>query len=144
MKLDHIGIAVRSIEAASRLYGGYLRLAAAEREELPGERVRVAFFDAGGARIELLEPIGGDGPLARFLAARGEGMHHVAFAVTDIGAALKEAVALGYRPVDPQPRKGSGGRLIAFLSPKETLGVLIELIQIREASRSRHGSSVDV
>ncbi|HET6782181.1 MAG TPA: methylmalonyl-CoA epimerase [bacterium] len=131
MKLDHVGIAVRSIEVSSKLYRGYLKLGEGEREELPGEQVRVAFFDAGGARIELLEPVRADGPVARFLASRGEGMHHVAFAVNDLQAALKDAVTAGYRPVDPQPRRGSGGRLIAFLHPSSTQGVLIELVQAR-------------
>jgi len=129
MKLDHVGVAVKSIEASSKLYRDYLKLGDGEREELPGEHVRVAFFDADGARIELLEPIGTDGALARFLATRGEGMHHVAFAVSDLQSALKEAVAAGHRPVDAQPRRGSGGRLIAFLHPSSTHGVLIELIQ---------------
>ncbi len=129
MKLDHVGIAVRNIEAAAGLYGTYLGLRGIEREELTGEHVRVAFFDAGGARIELLEPIGGAGALARFLATRGEGMHHLAFAVEDLQAALTQAVAAGYQPVDRQPRRGSGGRLIAFLQPKDTRGVLVELVQ---------------
>lgn len=129
MKLDHVGLAVKSIEASSKLYRGYLKLGDGEREELPGEHVRVAFFDAGASRIELLEPIGIDGPLARFLATRGEGMHHLAFAVGDLRRALEEAVAAGYRPLDPNPRRGSGGRLIAFIHPSTTHGVLIELIQ---------------
>lgn len=129
MKLDHVGIAVRSIEVSSKLYGGYLKLGEGGREALPGEQVRVAFFEAGGVRIELLEPVGADGPLARFLATRGEGMHHVAFAVNDLQTALKDAVAAGHRPVDPQPRRGSGGRLVAFLHPASTHGVLIELVQ---------------
>ena len=129
MKLDHVGIAVKSIETAVSLYGAYLGLRGIAREELPGEHVRVAFFDAGGARIELLEPIGGEGPLARFLATRGEGMHHVAFAVEDLQTALTQAAEAGYQPVNLQPRRGSGGRLIAFLQPKDTLGVLVELVQ---------------
>lgn len=129
MKLDHVGIAVKNIEASSKLYRGYLSLSEVEREELPDEQVRVAFFDAGGTRIELLEPIGRRGPLAQFLATRGEGMHHVAFAVSDLQGALKEAVAAGHRPVDARPRRGSGGRLIAFIHPSTTHGVLIELIQ---------------
>jgi methylmalonyl-CoA epimerase len=129
MRLDHVGVAVKNIEASSKLYRGYLKLDDGEREELPGERVRVAFFGAGGARIELLEPIGTDGPLARFLATRGEGMHHVAFAVRDLRTALDEAIAAGYRPLDSHPRRGAGGRLIAFLHPHLTQGVLIELVE---------------
>lgn len=129
MKVDHVGIAVRSIDAAAAVFGGLLELAPAEREELAGEGVRVAFYDAGNTRIELLEPAGNQGPLARFLASRGEGIHHVAFVVDDIGLAMERAAAAGYRPVDDRPRRGAGGRMIAFLHPRHTMGVLIELVQ---------------
>lgn len=130
MRIDHIGIAVRSIEAGGRLFGGFFTLTAAQREDLPAEHVRVAFFDAGNTLIELLEPVGDQGPLARFLATRGEGIHHIAFEVADIHLALEDAGRAGLRLIDARPRRGSRGRLIAFLHPRDMQGVLVELVQV--------------
>jgi len=129
VRLDHIGIAVSDLPAAERLYAGVLGGRVAAREDLPGEGVRVVFIAVGGALVELLTPEGGDGPLTRFLQSRGEGLHHLAFEVPDLAASLREAAAGGRRVVDEHPRRGARGRLIAFLHPSATRGVLVELVQ---------------
>lgn len=128
MTVDHIGIAVRSLDEAIATYGKLLGLAAGERDELVSDGVRIAFLNAGNLHLELLEPLG-DGPISRFLAERGEGVHHIAFRVDDIAQALANAKANGYRLVDTVPRRGARGRLIAFLHPKASHGVLIEFVQ---------------
>lgn len=129
MKVDHVGIAVRSLDEAMRLYADVLGLAAEERYELPDEGVRLVFLRAGHVLLELLEPIGDTGPIARFLSSQGEGLHHIAFLVEDIHQALAQAKAAGCRPIDEHPRLGARGRLIAFLHPSSTRGVLIEFVQ---------------
>lgn len=129
MTLDHVGIAVRSIDAAARQYGAAFGLRIAERYELPLEGVRLAFLPSGPVLVELLEPIGDAGSIAKFLATRGPGLHHIAFRVSDIKAALHEASAAGCTPVDPAPRPGARGNMIAFLHPSTVGGVLIELVQ---------------
>jgi methylmalonyl-CoA epimerase len=129
VRLDHIGIAVTDLHAAELLYTTALGGAVALREELADERVRVLFIDTGGALLELLTPTGGDGPLARFLRSRGEGLHHLAFEVPDVAVALRDAAATGMRLVDEHPRRGARGRLMAFLHPSAARGVLVELVQ---------------
>ncbi len=129
MRLDHVGLAVRSIDESARTFGALTGARVVHREALPLERVRVAFLDAGGVLIELLEPTAEDGPLARFLTARGEGLHHLAFEVPDLPRALADAEAAGQRLIDAQPRPGSRGRMIAFLHPAASHGVLVELVQ---------------
>jgi len=128
MIVDHIGIAVRSLDEAIATYGTLLGLAVGERDELVSDGVRIAFLDAGNLHLELLEALG-DSPISRFLAERGEGVHHVAFRVDDIVQALAKAKANGYRLVDTVPRRGARGRLVAFLHPKSSHGVLIEFVQ---------------
>jgi len=127
MRLDHIGIAVRDLEGAR---AGYRRLGLEEvaREELPDEGVELVVFRLGGARIELLKPLG-EGPLARFLERRGEGLHHLALAVADIDEELRRLREAGVRLVDERPRRGFGGSRIAFIHPKGMGGVLIELVE---------------
>ena len=129
MRLDHIGIAVSDLPAAEILYTVALGGIVASREELADERVRVVFIEAGGALLELLTPTEDDGPLARFLQSRGEGLHHLAFEVPDVAATLRDATATGMRVVDEHPRRGARGRLIAFLHPSAARGVLVELVQ---------------
>lgn len=129
MKVDHVGIAVRSIEPAVRIYIASFGGQIVHREELAEERVTVAFLDAGGILLELLAPTADGGSLARFLESRGEGLHHLAFEVADIQRALRNAERAGHRPVDRHPRRGSRGRLIAFLHPSTAGGVLIELVE---------------
>ena len=129
MKVDHVGIAVRSIEETAALYAAAFGLAVAERYELPQEGVRLAFLQAGDSLLELLEPMGEQGPLAGFLSARGPGIHHIAFHVSDIDRAIAQARSAGCQPIDQQGRPGARGKLIAFLHPSSTAGVLIELVQ---------------
>ncbi len=129
MKFDHIGIAVRNLDDAVRMYATVFAAQVVHREDLPQESVRLAFVDTGGVLLELLAPVGETGALARFLASHGEGLHHLAFAVQDLTRALREAVAAGQRAVDDAPRRGSRGRLVAFLHPGSAHGVLIELVQ---------------
>lgn len=129
MTLDHVGIAVRSLADAERLYGAAFGLRVAERYDLPADGVRITFLPSGPVDLELLEPIGDSSAVARFLAAHGPGLHHVAFRVPDIRVAMAAATAAGCTPVDPAPRPGARGRLIAFLRPATTGGVLVELVQ---------------
>lgn len=133
MHLDHVGIAVTDLDAAVEGYAAAFGAAVTERYDLPDDRVRVAFLDAGGALLELLQPTDDAGPVARFLKRRGEGLHHLAFLVPDLVEALAAARAAGRRLIDDRPRPGAGGRLIAFLHPSTAQGVLIELVQAPEA-----------
>lgn len=127
--VDHLGVAVRSIAAARRVYET-LGLSVGPVEALPDDGVGAAFVVAGGTRIELLEPLAGGGPIARFLARRGEGIHHIALAVRDIAAALEAAQRAGVTSLDAVPRRGAHDTRIAFLHPKDTNGVLIELVEL--------------
>lgn len=127
-RIDHIGVAVRSIAEASRLYEN-LGLSVGAPEALPSEGVTAAFVTLGGLRIELLEPLGSQGPIARYLARRGEAIHHIAFAVDDIAEALAHARCSGFTPISDTPRAGAHNSRIIFLHPKDTHGMLIELVQ---------------
>lgn len=127
--VDHIGIAVRDLEAGKRLYGGVFGLKLVFEEEVPTEKVRVAGFDGGGLRLELLESTDPDGPIGRFLAKRGEGIHHVCYRVEDVAATLKRLQDEGLRTLDDEPRPGAGGCKVAFIHPKSAGGVLVELSQ---------------
>lgn len=127
-KVDHVGIAVRSIEEARRFYEA-LGLEVAEIEEVPAEGVRVAMIPCGETRIELLEPIRDDSSVATFLEKRGEGIHHLCLGSDDVvadDAALREA---GYRVLRPEPTAGAGGSRVQFVHPKSAHGVLVELAQ---------------
>ncbi|HET8678938.1 MAG TPA: methylmalonyl-CoA epimerase [bacterium] len=127
-RIDHIGVAVRSIAEASRLYET-LGLSVGVPEVLPRDGVTAAFVTVGTVRIELLQPSGSEGPIARFLARRGEGIHHIALAVDDIAEALEHARHAGFTLIDEVPRAGAHDSRIVFLHPKDTHGVLIELVQ---------------
>src|SRR5256712_3385911 len=129
MTLDHVGIAVRNLGDAARFYGAVFGLSMAERYELPDEGVRVAFLRSGGVDLELLEPLGEGGPLAKFLATHGPGLHHIAFRVPDIRRAMSAAAAAGCMVIEPAPRRGARGSPIAFLHPSAAGGVLVELVQ---------------
>ncbi len=127
-RVHHIGIAVRDAgEALARF--ALLGPRPAGTEVVATEGVRIAFLDVGGTRIELLEPIDETGAVAKFLRDRGEGVHHVAFAVRDVEAAMTEARERGFRVVDERPRTGHGGRKVAFIHPKSVHGVLLEFVQ---------------
>lgn len=125
-KLDHIGIAVSSIDGALGVYAA-LGLSESGREEVESQGVRTAFLPVGETRLELLEPTGSDSPIARFLAKRGPGVHHVCFAVHDLEDALADLQARGFRLVHETPVPGADGRRVAFLHPSAGHGVLIEL-----------------
>lgn len=127
-RIDHIGVAVRSIADVGRLYEA-LGLIVGAPEVLPSDGVIAAFVTVGTVRIELLEPSGPDGPIARYLARRGEGIHHIALAVDDITEALDHARRAGFTPIEDVPRIGAHDSRIVFLHPKDTHGVLIELVQ---------------
>lgn len=126
-RIDHLGIAVRSLETAIPYYERALGLKCDHREEVPSQKVKTAFFTVGEVHLELLEPTAPDSPVARFLETHGEGVHHVAFAADDVGAQLGQAKAAGVRLLHEVPFEGAGGKLVAFLHPKSTGGVLTEL-----------------
>lgn len=131
-KIDHLGIAVGSIDEALAVYRA-LGLSEGEREHVPTQKVTVAFLPVGESRIELLEPTAADSPIARFLEKRGEGIHHVCFAVENLEAALADLAAKGFRLIHSQPVPGADGKRVAFLHPEAGRGVLIELAEKAEA-----------
>jgi len=128
-KIDHVGIAVYSIEAASRLYGDVLGFKSGGIEEIPDQKVRVAFFRIGNTRIELLEPTADDSPVAKFLAKKGSGVHHIAYRVENLPATLVALKVAGIQLIDETPRDGAHGMKIAFAHPKSTGGVLTEFCE---------------
>jgi methylmalonyl-CoA/ethylmalonyl-CoA epimerase len=127
--LNHIGIAVRSIEAQRPFYEGTLGAVFEGVEDVPSQKVRVAFFRVGDVRLELLEPSDPTSTIAAFLEKRGEGLHHVAFTVADIQARIAELKQSGLRMIDDAPRPGAHHMKIAFVHPKSTFGVLTELCE---------------
>jgi len=129
LKLDHVGIAVENLGAALPVWEGILGLVCEGTEEVVEQKVRTAFLPVGDTEVELLESTDPEGPIGKFIAARGQGVQHLAFKVDDIDAALEELKARGVRLIDEKPRYGAGGARIAFLHPKATGGVLIELCQ---------------
>lgn len=130
----HVGIAVRDLDLAVDRYRA-LGLVVDALEDVPAAGARVAFLKAGGIEIELLEPLGADSAVARFLQRRGEGLHHVAFAVEDIPSELVRLEKLGFELVDRVPRPGARGRTVAFLHPRSAHGVLLELVQEPRGAR---------
>jgi methylmalonyl-CoA epimerase len=133
MRIHHVGIAVHSINEAAARFGSLLGLAEGARYELPELGVRVLFLPVGDSNLELLEPVGEGSTVRSFLEKRGEGIHHVCFEVDDIEKSLAELAAKGARLIDAKPRPGAGGHLVAFVHPKSTHGVLVELKQAEVA-----------
>ena len=129
--LDHIGIAVADLDAALAFYRDALGLEIEAPEEVPSQRVRAHFIPAGGTALELLEATADDSPIAKFVAKRGPGLHHITLRVDDIGTALAELKARGVRLIDEAPRAGAHGSLVAFVHPSSAHGVLVELKQTR-------------
>jgi len=125
--IEHLGIAVRSIEEQLPYYEQVLGVKCYNMEEIADQKVKTAFFKVGQTKIELLEPTSEDSTIARFIEKRGEGIHHIAFAVPDIHHALHEMEAKNVQLIDKIPRKGAEGLTIAFLHPKSTCGILTEL-----------------
>ena len=130
-KIDHVGIAVKNLEEAIKVWEG-LGLKVDEIEEVPDQKVRTAIIHIGESRIELLEPTAEDSPIAKFIVKRGEGIHHIALGVTNIEEHLRELKERGYRLIDEEPRIGAGGAKIAFVHPKAVTGVLLELCERKE------------
>jgi methylmalonyl-CoA epimerase len=128
MRIDHLGIAVTSLEKALAFYERQLGLSVSLRETVEQEKVKVAMLPAGDSRIELLEATGPDSVIAKFIEKRGEGLHHVAVRVPDLGATVARLKATGARLLN-DPRPGAGGHLYVFVHPSSTGGVLLELIQ---------------
>jgi methylmalonyl-CoA/ethylmalonyl-CoA epimerase len=127
--INHIGIAVRSIEAQRPFYEGTLGGVFEGVEEVPDQKVRVGFFRIHDVRLELLEPIDPSSTIATFLEKRGEGLHHLAFTVEDLQARIAELKQSGLRMIDQSPRPGAHHMQIAFIHPKSTFGVLTELCE---------------
>jgi len=126
-KVEHIGIAVKSIAEARKFYETILGLECYAIEEVKEQQVKTAFFRVGDIKLELLEPTSDDSPVAKFIAKRGEGMHHIAYAVENTDQALRAAAEKGVKLIDKQARNGAEGLRIGFLHPKATFGVLTEL-----------------
>jgi len=129
VKIDHLGIAVKNIEEGKKFWTDILGLAFEGSETVEAQKVTTAFFPVGESEVELLESTAPDGPVAKYIEKKGEGIQHVAFRVEDIETALKELKEKGVRLIDETPRKGAGGAKIAFLHPKSTNGVLVELCE---------------
>jgi methylmalonyl-CoA/ethylmalonyl-CoA epimerase len=127
--IEHIGIAVEKLEDAIKYYEEVLNLNCYAVEEVKDQKVKTAFFKVGETKIELLEATDPESPIAKFIAKKGPGVHHIAFAVENIGESLKEAEEKGLKLIDLVPRKGAEGLDIAFLHPKSTFGVLTEFCE---------------
>jgi len=128
-KIDHIGIAVNSLEAVLPFYTEVLKLRMLGMEVVESQRVKVAFLEAGEIKLELLEPVSEESPIAKFIEKRGEGIHHIALGVESIEARIREIKEKGIRMIDDKPRPGAGGANIAFMHPKSASGVLYELCE---------------
>ncbi len=128
-KIEHIGIAVKDIEASNDLFGKLFDEKHYKTETVESEGVLTSFFKVGPNKIELLQATNEESPIAKFIEKKGEGIHHIAFAVNDIEAEIERLKSEGFRMIHEQPKKGADNKLIAFLHPKGTNGVLIELCQ---------------
>ncbi len=133
--IDHVGICVSSMDAGAALWSEFTGLAIAHRECVDPQKTEAAFIDlpSPGATVELVSPLAGNEGLQKFLTARGDGLHHLALAVTDIRAALARLKAAGVRLIDQDPRRGARGHEVAFLHPRAMNGTLVELVQVGHA-----------
>lgn len=129
LKIDHLGIAVKSIDEGKKFWADILGLEFEGLETVESQKVTTAFFPVGESEVELLESTAPDGPIAKYLEKKGEGIQHIAFRVENIEEALTELKEKGVKLIDEKPRRGAGGAKIAFLHPKATRGVLVELCQ---------------
>ena len=125
-KIDHLGIAVRNLDKSVEYYENSLGLSCHGREEVASQKVKTAFFEIGEVHLELLEPTSEDSPIARFLDKNGEGIHHIAFRTDDIEKQLNQASGSGVKLIHEVPFEGAANKLVAFLHPKSTHGVLTE------------------
>ena len=137
LKVEHIGIAVRSLEASLPLFEKLLNAPCYKTELVKTEQVNTAFFKQGDTKIELLESTGPDGVIARYIEKKGEGIHHIAFEVDDIAAEMKRLQAEGFILLNEQPKPGADNKQVCFLHPKTTGGILIELCMENKKAPSR-------
>jgi methylmalonyl-CoA/ethylmalonyl-CoA epimerase len=135
MKIDHLGIAVRSISDSLGFYQDALGLELAQTETVDNQGVNVALLSVGESRIELLEPFSEETPVGRFIARRGEGLHHICYEVDDLISKLDELRSRGVRLLEGYPRRGAEGKLVAFLHPASAHGVLVELVEKARTSQ---------
>jgi methylmalonyl-CoA/ethylmalonyl-CoA epimerase len=126
-KLEHIGIAVKNLESANKLFSGLIGKNHYKIEEVESEGVRTSFFEIGGVKIELLEATRPDSPIAKFIEKKGEGIHHLAFEVKNIKQSIDHYQKEGFQLINTEAKKGADNKMIAFLHPKSTQGVLVEL-----------------
>ena len=131
-RIDHVGVAVDDLEAALRLYGSALGMAAVHRETVTEQGVEAVLLDIGDGHVELLSPLGEDTPVGKFLARKGAGLHHVAYAVADIDETLRALADEGIELIDSEPRTGIRNSRVAFLHPRSTGGVLTEIVEPAE------------
>jgi methylmalonyl-CoA/ethylmalonyl-CoA epimerase len=129
MKIEHIGIAVADMEQAVKTYEQLLQTPCYKKEQVASEGVETAFFQLADSKIELLEAMNEDSPIAKFILKKGEGIHHIAFEVEDIEAEMKRLSALGFQVLNEQPKRGADNKMVCFLHPKSAHGVLVELCQ---------------
>ena len=130
-KIEHIGIAVKDLKKSDELFKNLFGIPSYKMEEVESEGVKTSFFQIGNNKIELLEATKKDSPIAKFIEKKGEGIHHIAFDVNDIEAEIKRLVDLGFKVLNETPKRGADNKLVTFLHPKSTNGVLIELCQER-------------
>lgn len=128
-KIEHLGIAVHNIEASAKIYETLLGSACYKLEEVASEGVKTAFFQIGESKIELLEATNEESPIAKFLSKKGQGIHHIAFDVSDIHTEIERLTNEGFELIHKTPKDGADNKLIAFLHPKSTDGILVELCQ---------------
>lgn len=128
-KVDHIAIAVADLDSALKTLKDCFGVEANHIEEVPSQKVKVGFIQLGDTRLELVQPTSEDSSTAKFIATRGEGLHHIALGTTDVAACLKQAAGAGARLIDSEPRPGAHGTKVAFVHPKSTFGTLIELVE---------------
>ncbi len=133
LKVDHIGIAVKNLDETLTFYEEVLGMTCTGKEEVADQKVRVAFLPVGDSEVELLESTDAEGPIAKYIEKKGEGIQHIAFRVDNIEEAIENMKQKGIRMIDEKPRYGAGGAKIAFCHPKSTGGVLVELSEREEA-----------
>jgi methylmalonyl-CoA/ethylmalonyl-CoA epimerase len=129
LKIEHLGIAVKNIESANKLFSALLGVSHYKTESVESEKVSTSFFKVDDSKIELLEASDPQSPIAKFIEKRGEGIHHIAFEVADIRASMKQLKEQGFTLLNDEPKPGADNKLVCFLHPKSTNGVLVELCQ---------------
>ncbi|MBV1888063.1 MAG: methylmalonyl-CoA epimerase [Urechidicola sp.] len=128
-KIEHIGIAVKDLESSNKLFASLFGKPHYKTETVQSEGVKTSFFESGPNKIELLQALNEDSPISKFITKKGEGVHHIAFAVDDIKSEMERLKSEGFVVLNDKPKKGADNKLVAFLHPKSTNGVLIELCQ---------------